>query len=37
MRPFAYERATSVAEAVSKAALVKGSKFVAGGTNLSIS
>jgi xanthine dehydrogenase YagS FAD-binding subunit len=34
MRAFTYERATSAADAVAKALLVKGSKFVAGGTNL---
>jgi xanthine dehydrogenase YagS FAD-binding subunit len=34
MRAFTYERATSAADAVGKALTVKGSKFVAGGTNL---
>jgi xanthine dehydrogenase YagS FAD-binding subunit len=34
MRAFTYERATSAADAVGKALMVKGSKFVAGGTNL---
>jgi xanthine dehydrogenase YagS FAD-binding subunit len=34
MRTFTYERATSAADAVGKALTEKGSKFVAGGTNL---
>jgi xanthine dehydrogenase YagS FAD-binding subunit len=34
VRAFTYERATSAADAVAKASVVEGSKFVAGGTNL---
>ena len=34
MRPFTYERAQSVAEAVTSAAKASGAKFLAGGTNL---
>ena len=34
MRGFNYERANSIAEAVAKAAHIKGAKFIAGGTNL---
>lgn len=34
MKPFTYERAATPAEAASKAAGVKGAKFIAGGTNL---
>lgn len=34
MRGFTYERANSLAEAVAKAAYIKGAKFIAGGTNL---
>ena len=34
MRPFTYERASSAADAVAKAARVEGAKFIAGGTNL---
>jgi xanthine dehydrogenase YagS FAD-binding subunit len=34
MKPFTYERAASPAEAASRAARVKGAKFIAGGTNL---
>ena len=34
MRGFSYERANSLAEAVAKAAHIKGAKFIAGGTNL---
>jgi xanthine dehydrogenase YagS FAD-binding subunit len=34
MRPFTYERATSPAAAAKAAALTKGARFIAGGTNL---
>ncbi|MEA1671821.1 xanthine dehydrogenase family protein subunit M [Nitrospirillum sp. BR 11163] len=34
MRPFTYERATSPADAVAKAASIPGARFIAGGTNL---
>ena len=34
MRPFTYERATSAAGAARAAALTKGARFIAGGTNL---
>ena len=34
MRPFTYERATSAAAAAKAAALTKGARFIAGGTNL---
>ena len=34
MRPFTYERATSVEGAAKAAALVQGARFIAGGTNL---
>lgn len=34
MKPFTYERATSAAQAVARAASVPGAKFIAGGTNL---
>ncbi|MDB5596432.1 MAG: putative xanthine dehydrogenase, binding subunit [Hyphomicrobiales bacterium] len=34
MTPFTYERASSAADAASKAARVPGAKFIAGGTNL---
>lgn len=34
MKPFTYERATSPAEAAAAAARIKGSRFIAGGTNL---
>src|SRR3954447_13070978 len=34
MKPFTYERATSVADAAAKAASTPDAKFIAGGTNL---
>ncbi|WP_044561327.1 xanthine dehydrogenase family protein subunit M [Azospirillum sp. B4] len=34
MRPFTYERATSPADAATKAAAIPGARFIAGGTNL---
>src|ERR1700712_1136202 len=34
MKGFTYERATSPADAASKAASIAGAKFIAGGTNL---